>query len=327
MLWDIPKNRRQRVIDDLCACSLVKFSNDQYFLHPVIRAEARDNFTLIKEFNNEHLLLIKQEINLILAKEKTLQLFLAWLNQKSLSFKFPYKKAVIRALYFDIELGHTIDRYLYYAFNAKFDFKLDIDIVVDLDLANALEFFKNHAGARNPYAHAKNIKITFNKLQLSWENSFELVLVNNDDKLDPTPLDRDSTYALMSYFSDFVRYISFDLNIDCYSNSKLEQALQELKQQLPDIETDEDIYNQWWQLNGQFWINQLRNILIEYRNMGHNWHLNQQQKQLLEQYYEANLLLLKCLNTDCNVSPKVRSHIEDTLLLPITEIEKRPFKN
>ncbi|MTJ09132.1 hypothetical protein FJR04_15780 [Anabaena sp. UHCC 0204] len=44
----------------------------------------------------------------------------------------------------------------------------------------------------------------------------------------------------------------------------------------------------------------------------------------LQNYYDANKLLVDCLNL---ASPEMRSHIEDTLLLPIQELEKRPFKH
>lgn len=37
----------------------------------------------------------------------------------------------------------------------------------------------------------------------------------------------------------------------------------------------------------------------------------------------ANKLLVDCLNSDCNVSPEVKKEIEQTLLLPMSEIEKR----
>ena len=35
------------------------------------------------------------------------------------------------------------------------------------------------------------------------------------------------------------------------------------------------------------------------------------------------VLLVDCLNSDCNVSPEVKKEIEQTLLLPMSEIEKR----
>jgi hypothetical protein len=63
--------------------------------------------------------------------------------------------------------------------------------------------------------------------------------------------------------------------------------------------------------------------MIEYRNIGYNWQFNSTQKQLLQQYYDANMLLVNCLNSDCYVSRDVRQEIEETLLLPLTEIERR----
>jgi len=63
--------------------------------------------------------------------------------------------------------------------------------------------------------------------------------------------------------------------------------------------------------------------MIKYRNIGHNWLFSEQQKELLSQYYDANKLLVDCLNSGCNVTPAVREEIEETLLLPIAEIEKR----
>ncbi|MCT7964973.1 hypothetical protein NG799_01330 [Laspinema sp. D1] len=46
----------------------------------------------------------------------------------------------------------------------------------------------------------------------------------------------------------------------------------------------------------------------------------------MEQYYHANEFILDCLNSDCYVSREVREEIEETLLLPIAEIEKRKIE-
>ncbi|HEY9614135.1 NACHT C-terminal helical domain 2-containing protein, partial [Allocoleopsis sp.] len=62
----------------------------------------------------------------------------------------------------------------------------------------------------------------------------------------------------------------------------------------------------------------LRAILIEHRSLGHDWQFSEEQKKLLKQYYDANKLLVDCLNSDCYVSREVRQHIEDSLLLPST---------
>ncbi|MFN6571142.1 NACHT C-terminal helical domain 2-containing protein [Dendronalium sp. ChiSLP03b] len=85
--------------------------------------------------------------------------------------------------------------------------------------------------------------------------------------------------------------------------------------------------NSWqdeWESEVKDLAEKLRLMLIKYRNIGHDWKFTQRQKDLLQQYYNANKLLVDCLKY---ASEEVRSHIEDTLLLPIAEIEKRPFKN
>lgn len=57
--------------------------------------------------------------------------------------------------------------------------------------------------------------------------------------------------------------------------------------------------------------------MIEYHNIGHDWQFSNTQVSLLQQYYDANKLLVDCLNSDCYVSQSVRQEIEDTLLLTI----------
>lgn len=105
-------------------------------------------------------------------------------------------------------------------------------------------------------------------------------------------------------------------------NSKLHQELQQLNDQLPNAENEEQ-FKQWWQANGKSWTENLREIMIKYCNIGHDWQFSKQQKELLEQYYYANQLLTQCLHQDCYVSPEVRQEIEETLLLPIDVIRSR----
>ncbi|MGB5960029.1 MAG: NB-ARC domain-containing protein [Coleofasciculaceae cyanobacterium] len=40
LLWDVPESQRRRVIGSLRDLALIEFYNDEYYLHPVIRAEA-----------------------------------------------------------------------------------------------------------------------------------------------------------------------------------------------------------------------------------------------------------------------------------------------
>lgn len=94
------------------------------------------------------------------------------------------------------------------------------------------------------------------------------------------------------------------------------EQLQQLKGQLPQLGTDKKQFSKWWKANGAAWLEQLRDATISERNIGNNWQFNEQQKEVLKQYYEANILLVECLNSNYYVTRKVRSQIENTLLLP-----------
>ena len=120
---------------------------------------------------------------------------------------------------------------------------------------------------------------------------------------------------------DFARALARDFARDIDLDSELQHRLQKLKDQLPDSSWENrENYKQWWQANSETWTEQLRSLLIEHRNIGHDWQFTEGQKQLLQQYYDANKLLVDCLNSDCYVSRTVREAIEDTLLLPIENV-------
>ncbi|MBD2303219.1 NACHT domain-containing NTPase [Nostoc sp. FACHB-190] len=97
---------------------------------------------------------------------------------------------------------------------------------------------------------------------------------------------------------------------------ELKRSLQRLKDQLPNPKANDKKSFKWWQESGHVWAEKLRSVMIKHRNIGHDWQFNDDQKQLLRQYYDANKLLVDCLNSECYVSRSVRQEIENTLLLP-----------
>jgi predicted NACHT family NTPase len=103
----------------------------------------------------------------------------------------------------------------------------------------------------------------------------------------------------------------------------LKQELEKLQDQITDT-YEQNNCNQWWETNGLAYVEQLKTLMNQYRiGVGYDWQLNEQQKKLLKQYYNANLLLAECLNMDCcYVSLEVRQWIQNTLLLPTVEIKK-----
>lgn len=116
-------------------------------------------------------------------------------------------------------------------------------------------------------------------------------------------------------------YSAIEYALDNISESELKQLLLSFKNQLPNIEKNS--FQDWWQANGKVWIEELRNVIVKYRNIGHDWQFSNQQQEKLKKYYDANKLLVYCLNSDCYLSRAVHQEIEDSLFLPITEIEGR----
>jgi len=245
------------------------------------------------------LLLMKQKVEAIVALDEKLQSFLVWLNQKSLSAEVSYKPAAIRAFYFGFNFALASD--------------IDLDLDRDLALAFAMDLTLPH-----PYK-TKNVQNFTLAIDVAIAITFDVALALNPD----------IPYRFgKSYFDDALNFAL---------DTKLRQALIKLKKQQDDYTLLESwAYKEkvenweyrekrelWWQLNGKAWTEQLRTIMIEYRDIGQDWQFNNEQKEALKQYNDANKLLVDCLNSDCYVSREVRQEIEDTLLLPIAEIEKR----
>lgn len=96
---------------------------------------------------------------------------------------------------------------------------------------------------------------------------------------------------------------------------ELKQALQDLKDGLPNSAEGLDSLQTWWKTNGQSWCDRFRNLIVEHRHIDQDWHFNLQQQNLLYQYYAANQFLVDCLNSQCQVNSVRRSAILETLLL------------
>jgi len=116
---------------------------------------------------------------------------------------------------------------------------------------------------------------------------------------------------------DLSQYLinGLDLTYDLI-DPELKQALQTLERQIPDSEGDQQAFDLWRENCSHEWSEAVRSVMIQHRNIGHEWQFSQVQIKLLNQYYTANLLLVDCLNSDCYVTRSVREEIESTLLLP-----------
>jgi predicted NACHT family NTPase len=231
--------------------------------------------------------LMKQQIDLLLIADEKLQQFLVWVSKKSRVVKVPYKSAAIRAFYFNLVRDRHPQR--------------DPTRYRDSELIRALDY---HLFILLKLGNIRALDVGLDDiLALACDRALELAL----------------TYYPYAFKGAFFLACERAVVLE----PKLGEALQELKEQLPDLDSDERRFRQWWEANGQAWAEQLRAILIEHRDIGHDWQFSDEQKKLLKEYYDANKLLVDCLNSDCYVSREVRQEIEETLLLPIAEIENR----
>ncbi len=160
-------------------------------------------------------------------------------------------------------------------------------------------------------------------LYLSLNSSEELIELSRNDIEISQSLSRNDIEIIQLLSRNVNRYLSQNLSgildIDIFT-AELKQALQNLKMQLPKEDSEAEIIKQWWLENGKSWSQQLRNVMIEHRDIGHDWQFTPKQEESLKQYLNANKLLLDCLDNGY-VSHTVREEIESTLYLPVEQLE------
>ncbi len=182
---------------------------------------------------------------------------------------------------------------------------------------NSVKFSYKPAAVRAFYTFVEAINLDHN-LAFAIDHNLDLQQDLDQDLVLDLSLDRDLVYALAHNLArtglqgqaqELARAIDRASNL---SDDVLRQALQVLKSQLP---IDGEEFYQWWLNHWERCRNELRQICIDRRNIGHDWQFTDEQVKLLNQYYEANLLLAECMNRSY-VSKLVREEIESTMLLP-----------
>lgn len=86
---------------------------------------------------------------------------------------------------------------------------------------------------------------------------------------------------------------------------------------------EEEIFEQWWKINGKNWSNNFNAVVLKYCRLHNKQELRNWQNSQFNQYYNANLFLISCLYDSQDISSEVKRNIVETMFLPITEIEKR----
>jgi len=223
--------------------------------------------------------IMKQYTDMLAAADQQLQDFLIWLKRKTHSVQAPYKSAAIRAFYLTLVLPRELS--------------LSRDLA--LSLAIAPQLFSNLAADL--------------ALDLAFYRALSLSLVQS---CDPAERVMALSFALpddSTLMNDSQRQAP-----DCSPHRK---PLQQLQAQLPSVKQTKAELQTWWDVNGQDWSNKLRLVMLQYRNIGHQWQFNEQQQELLIHYYAATQLLVDCLKNSREVPQPAREQIEEALLLPI----------
>lgn len=256
------------------------------------------------------LLLMKAQIDGLLAGDEKLQQFLQWVDDKARLVEEPYKLSAVRSFYLaftqDLEscpqshLCLHIDSKFYTNFEALYDDAYGFFSRPD-DLTRELIFLLFANRFTEGY-----FNLPISKIKLPNKNYFP-----GEEEYDFWSYCSGPPPCGNGYFNSYILEI-------------MPPAQYYLPKNHPATTIIWEYLDGWWAMNNQAWTEQLRDVMIEHRNFGHNWQFSDEQNELLQQYYYANKLLVDCLNLpDIYVSREVRQEIEDTLLLPIEEIKKR----
>jgi len=244
------------------------------------------------------LILMNQFINQLIVdapiEEFKLQPFLSWIQQKAISTNATYKPAAVRAFY----LVFVLDRV--FSSTGSLDLACELDNKLTPDKA---QLFNSK--------HLRKIDATIDRI-LKLDRNL-IGAIDQDNNLN-------RALKLAFRLNHALNRLARDLGKD---HLKLKSEIETLKESLPSID-NRVIFKKWWTLNGKSWSELFELVITECPTLGRSWQFSEIQKENLKKYYDANKLLVDCLNSDCYVTKTTRQYIEDTLLLPLSEIEKYP---
>jgi predicted NACHT family NTPase len=242
----------------------------------------------------------------LLAGDQKLRQFLEWTYQKAQSLKPNCKLSVLQAYYLWNALVLDSNRFL--SELGLLDLDNDIAPVINFDTIFQL------ACSLDPKQNRK----TLSDLDLDCKLTDGLVQL----------LDFHRTHYPLSLGRNFCLENDIPFALSNAENLNLSKDFVEiLKGFLTDLQNINQNYQEGLlglcRADSQSLAERLRALMIQYRNIGHDWHFTIDQLNKLEKYLIPKQLLVDCLNSDCAITHSIREEIEDTLLLPIAEIEKR----
>jgi adenylate kinase family enzyme len=241
--------------------------------------------------------ILKNEIDCILGGDNELQNFLARVYAKSQSINITDHPEKIRAFYFSINRNDI----------------LDLQSTSNFSSTSILDSYIN--SVINP-EYAPDCVLDY-ELALLLYNAYCIAA-------DPPMIDASSySHVNQQFLQGYEKLTTSQIK------AEFRLKLENIKNVLPSFSWEDwESYKNWGLTEGRIWANKLRRLIVTYRNIRHSLdYLKNEQWELLKQYYDANKLLVDCLNNACTVSNTVRQEIKDTLFLPLAEIEKYNTKH
>ncbi len=251
--------------------------------------------------SDKFLLLMKEKIDNFLDYDKHLQNALGWINYKSSIFSENINSAGVRAYYLMLLTNKRIFFiFLEFEHSQPFEKFQFMDSIVDTFTRISKD--------------CNNISLYNSKLFLGFNCHLDLQL--------PIKL----LEGKISKIEEISKLINEE---DIQSRVKVIKAKPPANshQIIDDLSEQRNILEKWWIDNCQGLVEKLYVKFGKNCRIINNWNFNDSQQQMLGKYYYANLLLVDCLNSNCNISKGIYHKIKDSLFLPVTEIEKHKREN
>ena len=221
---------------------------------------------------------MKLQIDLLIAGDSILQEILRWIKSNSYTIQTQYNKSAIRAFYFSLacDIIH-LNSYKNFQHNYSEDFDESLIYLID-----------NQSSLYSSVKKAKKFALILYKMHKNHSNyGFNSEVAINIPDMDKNDLS-----------------LIFDL-----------ETQQKLIPIINQAHNNKSNFQEWWKENGEVW-NQKLKITTKCKNIYHEYTINNEQINLLNQYYKANRFLLECLSNNCYIEQSLRKEIYDNLLLP-----------
>lgn len=244
--------------------------------------------------------LIKRATDCSVVNDVKIKNFLNWVFQKTNSFS-KYKPAAIRAFYFSLSFGYSLE----------LSFSLDSRLKEDIVLNQHLDEF----GSSDYELKINMTRDRDKSLDLTYARKLDRDLVMTNLLRQGLNLSINKI-PNRSHLSDLYSNLkstyntALELNVILGDDSKNQlKSLDALLPKLP-VMVDENFSK-----GVDSWVDELRKIMVNVLDIGHEYNFDEEQMDQINRYYENNQFIFELIKIEGAASNDVRDFIEEALLL------------